>query len=148
MIRIPPNARIAIMTVIQIARLHRAYRDRKITKKYYPMWALADDIVGARRALDKIAQALAKRGIFQGERGPIGGYRLGRHPRNITLREIVTIAASIVGDPEDAYNGEGLPLNAAYVEGALERAHEAFMASLGSVTIADALEALKDDDEI
>lgn len=147
MIRIPPNARIALMTVIQMGRMQRAYRDRKTTKKYYPMWALAEEICGVGRGLDKIAQALAKRGIFQGERGPLGGYRLGRNPRNITLREVVEIAATIVGDPQDGYNGEGLPINAAYVEGALGRAFEAFLASLGAVTIADVLKDLEGEDE-
>ena len=39
--------------------------------------------------LAKQLQALSKAGIVAGSRGPSGGYRLARSPRQVTLRDIV-----------------------------------------------------------
>jgi len=46
----------------------------------------------ARRGIEPVLQALARAGLLISVRGPRGGYRLGRAPRDIRLAEIVAVA--------------------------------------------------------
>lgn len=43
----------------------------------------------SQRYLEQIFQSLKKGGILTSKRGPQGGYMLARHPREITLQEII-----------------------------------------------------------
>ncbi|NKE48161.1 transcriptional regulator [Roseomonas frigidaquae] len=43
----------------------------------------------ARRGIEPVFQALSRAGLLDSLRGPHGGYRLGRRPREIRLAEVV-----------------------------------------------------------
>lgn len=59
------------------------------------------------RYLEQVMQELVHRGILSAQRGPRGGYRLGRERRRITLAEIVQIVQDIEGseDPLEKSGG-------------------------------------------
>lgn len=44
----------------------------------------------SQRYLEQIFQALKKAGILQSKRGPQGGYKLARDPREITVQEVIS----------------------------------------------------------
>jgi Rrf2 family iron-sulfur cluster assembly transcriptional regulator len=54
-----------------------------------------------RRYLEQVLQALVRDGILVGQRGPRGGYRLGRERRRISVGDIVRVVRHIEtsGDP-------------------------------------------------
>jgi Rrf2 family protein len=54
-----------------------------------------------RRYLEQVLQALVRDGILVGQRGPRGGYRLGRERRRISVGDIVRVVRQIEtsGDP-------------------------------------------------
>ncbi|MCQ9156245.1 RrF2 family transcriptional regulator [Acidomonas methanolica] len=47
----------------------------------------------ARRGIEPLLQALSRSGLLDSVRGPRGGYRLGRPARDITLDDVVRVAA-------------------------------------------------------
>src|SRR5882724_13354127 len=47
------------------------------------------------RHLEPVLQALVHEGIFQGVRGPRGGYQLSRERRRITVADILRAAGSV-----------------------------------------------------
>src|ERR1700733_11045368 len=54
------------------------------------------------RHLETLLQGLVHAGILKGVRGPLGGYKLERDRRRITLGEIVRIALELsIADPDD-----------------------------------------------
>ncbi len=65
----------------------------------------------ARRGIEPLLQALSRSGLLDSVRGPRGGYRLGRRPREITLAEIVRVGTSDDGGCEDGAGGPGGPLH-------------------------------------
>lgn len=65
---------------------------------------MADRLGLARRGMEPLLQALSRAGLLVSVRGPRGGYRVGRPPRDIPLAEIVGIA---IGSSAPASGGEG-----------------------------------------
>jgi Rrf2 family iron-sulfur cluster assembly transcriptional regulator len=88
------------------------------------------------RHLETVLQALVRKGILKGVRGPRGGYELARERRRITAGEIVRAAIADGGD-------EGLAplpqsqLVDAVIEPVVRQATEAFLSELDTVTVDD-----------
>ncbi|MCH4023595.1 MAG: Rrf2 family transcriptional regulator [Acetobacter sp.] len=55
----------------------------------------------ARRGIEPLLQALARSSLLESVRGPRGGYRLGRLRRDISLSDIVEVAAATDTPSED-----------------------------------------------
>lgn len=73
---------------------------------------IADRAGLARRGIEPLLQALSRSGLLDSVRGPRGGYRLGRRPREITLAEIVRVGTSDDGGAcEDGSTGPSGPLH-------------------------------------
>jgi Rrf2 family protein len=86
------------------------------------------------RHLETVLQALVRRGILKGVRGPRGGYELARERRRITAGEIVRAALTASG--EDALPPAPESKLVDQVVGPLvQRAGEAFLAVLDAVTV-------------
>lgn len=58
---------------------------------------VAERMGAARRGIEPVFQALSRTGLLDSVRGPKGGYRLGRRPRDIKLIEIV---GAVTEEPE------------------------------------------------
>ncbi len=58
---------------------------------------IAERLGAARRGVEPVFQALSRAGMLESVRGPRGGYRLGRRPRDLRLSDIV---ACVQEDPE------------------------------------------------
>jgi Rrf2 family protein len=64
---------------------------------------IAERLGAARRGIEPLLQALSRAGLLDSLRGPRGGYRLGRAPRDMTLLDVATAAtAEEEGGPEGA----------------------------------------------
>lgn len=50
---------------------------------------VAERLSAARRGIEPLLQALVRAGIFDSVRGPRGGYRLARSPRDIRVAEVL-----------------------------------------------------------
>lgn len=50
---------------------------------------VAERLGAARRGVEPVFQALSRAGLLESVRGPRGGYRLGRRPRDLRLSDIV-----------------------------------------------------------
>jgi Rrf2 family protein len=86
------------------------------------------------RHLEPVLQALVHEGIFQGVRGPRGGYQLSRDRRRITVADILRAAGSV----ED--EAAGMPKSRLLddiVLPAIADAEKSFTALLGRLTIED-----------
>ncbi len=55
----------------------------------------------ARRGIEPLLQSLSRSGLLESVRGPRGGYRLGRPRRDVTVADIVAVALSDDGGPDD-----------------------------------------------
>ncbi len=66
---------------------------------------IAERLCLARRGMEPLLQALARAGVLESLRGPRGGYRLGRSPRDIRLGDILA-AAHEEPDPPDEFGGD------------------------------------------
>ena len=88
------------------------------------------------RHLETVLQALVRRGILKGTRGPRGGYELARERRRITAGDIVRAAMVTTGE-------DGLPplpeskLVDLVVEPVVRQAAAAFLDALDTITIDD-----------
>ncbi|MFO7638327.1 MAG: Rrf2 family transcriptional regulator [bacterium] len=76
---------------------------------------IADTLKVSRTHLAKVLQVLERADLVRGVRGPAGGYRLARPPRQITLRQVyeavegpTTATRCMFGIP--ACDGTGCPL--------------------------------------
>lgn len=54
---------------------------------------IAERLGAARRGIEPLLQGLARARLLDSVRGPRGGYRLGRAPRDMTLLEVVRCTA-------------------------------------------------------
>lgn len=50
---------------------------------------IAEQLNGARRGIEPVLQALSRAGVLESVRGPRGGYRLARRPRDLRLIDVV-----------------------------------------------------------
>lgn len=66
---------------------------------------VADRLGVARRGLEPVLQALSRAGLLDSLRGPRGGYRLARRPRDVPLTEVVAAVADGIEMPEDGLSG-------------------------------------------
>lgn len=74
---------------------------------------VAERLGAARRGIEPVFQALSRAGLLDSVRGPRGGYRLGRRPRDIRLSDAVAAVAD-GGEPAEAGGLDG-PLHAKVV---------------------------------
>jgi Rrf2 family protein len=88
------------------------------------------------RHLETVLQALVRKGILKGVRGPRGGYELARERRRITAGEIVR-AAMAEGSEEGLAPLPQSQLVDAVIEPVVRRATEAFLSELDTVTVDD-----------
>ena len=61
---------------------------------------IAERLGQARRGIEPVLQSLSRAGLLDSIRGPKGGYRLGRPPRDLRLVEIVSTALDEDGAPD------------------------------------------------
>jgi Rrf2 family iron-sulfur cluster assembly transcriptional regulator len=86
------------------------------------------------RHLETLLQTLVRANVLRGVRGPRGGYELARERRRITAGEIVRAAMS------DLVDEAGAPMPKSrlveeVIAPAVERASEAFLTKLDSITV-------------
>ncbi|WP_426955977.1 RrF2 family transcriptional regulator [Muricoccus radiodurans] len=85
---------------------------------------VAERLGAARRGIEPVFQALSRAGLLEGVRGPRGGYRLARRPRDIRLSEAVAAVAE-GAEPSDLggplHTGVVAPLWAELDAGVAER---------------------------
>jgi Rrf2 family protein len=126
---LPRKGVLAIAAVIDIA-LHA--QDRPVAAK-----ALAKQLRLPLRYLETVLQALVRKGILKGLRGPRGGYELAREWRHISaddiLRAVGTVDA-VSGDPQEITRRES-PLLGQVVIPALSQAEAAFAAALSRINV-------------
>lgn len=61
---------------------------------------IAERLGQARRGIEPVLQALSRAGLLESIRGPRGGYRLGRPPRDLRLADIVATTLDEDAAPE------------------------------------------------
>ena len=79
------TTQVAIAAAGYLAEVHR-YPERRLSAKQI---AESRDLQGP--YLGKVMSALSRAGIIEGTRGPGGGFRLARPPKEITLKEIADL---------------------------------------------------------
>ncbi|MCR0983489.1 RrF2 family transcriptional regulator [Roseomonas populi] len=96
---------------------------------------VAERLGAARRGIEPVFQALSRAGLLEGVRGPRGGYRLARRPRDIRLSEAVAAVA------DGAEGGSDLsgPLHAKVVGPLWAELDEALRERLEGLTLEDLL---------
>ncbi|MBR0671377.1 RrF2 family transcriptional regulator [Neoroseomonas soli] len=62
---------------------------------------IAERLGAARRGVEPVFQALSRAGLLESVRGPRGGYRLGRRPRELRLSEIAACVQEDAEPPQD-----------------------------------------------
>jgi Rrf2 family protein len=87
------------------------------------------------RHLEPVLQALVRKGILRGVRGPRGGYELARAENAIAVDEILRAAGTVPDEGDNAPTGSSLLTDV--VVPALARAEETLAAALARITIAD-----------
>ena len=96
---------------------------------------VAERMGAARRGIEPVFQALSRAGLLDSLRGPRGGYRLGRRPRDIRLEEIV----AAVTDAEAESGDLAGRLQAAVVAPLWQEMAEKLRAHLAGLTLEDLL---------
>lgn len=90
----------------------------------------------ARRGMEPLLQALSRAGLVDSIRGPRGGYRLARTPRDIRLAEIVAVAQT---EEEDASHLPAGPLQEAVTFRVWQELDDAVREKLEELTLDDLL---------
>lgn len=62
---------------------------------------VAERLGAARRGIEPVLQALVRAGILDSLRGPRGGYRMARAPREVSLAEVVEAVGDIAEAPDE-----------------------------------------------
>jgi Rrf2 family protein len=96
---------------------------------------VAARLSAARRGIEPVFQALSRAGLLDSTRGPRGGYRLARRPREIRLDQVVAAVRDGV-EPEGDLAG---PLQAAVVGPLWQEMSEAVRERLAAQTLDDLL---------
>jgi Rrf2 family iron-sulfur cluster assembly transcriptional regulator len=97
---------------------------------------LADRTGMARRTLEPLLQALSRDGLLDSNRGPYGGYRLGRPARLINLSDVIAVG---LGSMEESGPHIGGRLHRTVVEPLWDEFDDTLQAKAGAVTIEDLL---------
>jgi Rrf2 family iron-sulfur cluster assembly transcriptional regulator len=97
---------------------------------------VAERLGAARRGIEPVFQALSRAGLLDSLRGPRGGYRLGRRPRDIRLIEIVAAVTEATETTPGDLSGK---LQAAVVAPLWRDMDEALRDQLGGLTLDDLL---------
>jgi Rrf2 family protein len=88
--------------------------------------------------LSKILQKLVKNGFLQSEHGTNGGYRLARHPREITALEVIrSIDGPIVLTACFTEHGMCSHTDKCSVREPLRKVHEGILQLLSNISISD-----------
>jgi len=98
---------------------------------------IAERLGAARRGIEPVLQALSRTGLLDSHRGPRGGYRLARRPRDIRLSDIVDAVAE--DGAAEAAAGLGGPLQAAVVAPLWQELGDALRARLTAITVEELL---------
>jgi Rrf2 family transcriptional regulator, iron-sulfur cluster assembly transcription factor len=122
---LPRKGLLAIAAVVDVA-LHG--RDRPVSAR-----KLAARHNLPARHLEPVLQALVHEGIFNGVRGPRGGYELARERKRISIADILRAAGSVNDEDDDA---SSRILEEAVLP-ALADAERAFTAALTRLTLDD-----------
>ena len=117
---------LAIAAVVDVA-LHG--RDRPVSARKL---AVRHNLPA--RHLEPVLQALVHEGIFNGVRGPRGGYELARERKRISVADILRAAGSVNDEGDDAAPSRILEQA---VLPALAEAERAFVAALTRLTLDD-----------
>src|SRR4029077_20113640 len=123
---LPRKGLLAIPAVVDVA-LHG--RDRPVSAR-----KLAARHNLPARHLEPVLQALVHEGIFNGVRGPRGGYELARERKRISVADILRAAGSVNDDDDDAATSRILEQA---VLPALADAERACVATLTRLTLDD-----------
>jgi len=97
---------------------------------------IAERLGLARRGMEPLLQSLSRAGLLDSVRGPRGGYRLGRPPRDVRLAEIVAVG---LDDDEPPAHGPGGKLQSAVVDPLWGELEAALRARLQELTLDDLL---------
>ncbi|MBV8523682.1 MAG: Rrf2 family transcriptional regulator [Acetobacteraceae bacterium] len=125
------RAMLAVSVVLDVA--FHAGRHGKVSAA-----EIAERTGQSRRGLEPLLQALSRAGILESVRGPRGGYRLGRGPRNIRVSEVVEVV--IEDDAKEAKEAApGGRLNGVVVEPLWNELERMVASHLGALTIEDLL---------
>jgi Rrf2 family protein len=127
MLLLPRKGVLAIAAVLDIAMNSRG---RPVAAK-----SLAGRHRLPSRHLEPVLQALVRKGILRGVRGPRGGYELARAENAIAVDEILRAAGTVTDEDDAPPTGSSLLTDV--VVPALARAEETLAAALARITIAD-----------
>ena len=97
---------------------------------------VAERLGVARRGLEPVLQALSRAELLESVRGPRGGYRLARRPREITLSEVL---AGVAEGSEPAEDGLSGALQGAVVAPLWEELEAGLRERLAALTLEDLL---------
>ncbi|HYI83278.1 MAG TPA: Rrf2 family transcriptional regulator [Acetobacteraceae bacterium] len=97
---------------------------------------VAERLGVARRGLEPVLQALSRAELLESVRGPRGGYRLARRPREITLAEVLEGIAESSEPAEDGLSGA---LQGAVVAPLWEELEAGLRERLAALTLEDLL---------
>ena len=97
---------------------------------------VAERLGVARRGLEPVLQALSRAELLESVRGPRGGYRLARRPREIALSEVL---AAVVEGSEPAEDGLSGALQGAVVGPLWEELEAGLREQLAGLTLEDLL---------
>ncbi len=123
---LPRKGLLAIAAVVDVA-LHG--RDRPVSARQ-----LAARHNLPARHLEPVLQALVHEGIFNGVRGPRGGYELARERKRISVADILRAAGSADGEDDAAPDSRILEQA---VLPALAEAERAFVTALSRLSLDD-----------
>ena len=87
--------------------------------------------------LAKVLQRLSKAGLVVSNRGPKGGFRLGKDPRNITLREVYEVMEGRMKRKDCLYNERMCNGNGCMFHGLIGSVTKMFEEYLGKTSISD-----------
>jgi len=97
---------------------------------------VAERLGVARRGLEPVLQALSRAELLESVRGPRGGYRLARRPREIPLSDVLAAVAEGNDPPEDGLAGA---LQAAVVWPLWDEMESGLRERLAGLTLEDLL---------
>jgi Rrf2 family protein len=101
---------------------------------------LADELKLPLPVLRNILKLLTSHGLLVSSRGPSGGYRLARRPREITLAEVISVIEGPVQLVRCCAAGHEEPecqlVDSCQIKGNVRKVHESLMDFLRRVTLA------------